>query len=145
MGPIAAEVVPTLEEEAIWLQEHVTTNSALKTFIVRGSEDYSTLYREMRQKRRIPVNVMSRPNRDDSGMLILETLRSEVDRSSLILDTLSSQVDLEGETCLYDVWALLLHFEEETAEMDDGISADKSSDDEGLALKKEGLQLKQHN
>ena len=55
-GPIAGEVSIKGQNAAAYLEQHVPY-SILKSFVVECKEDYNLLYRELRTKRGIPVNV----------------------------------------------------------------------------------------
>lgn len=55
-GPIAGEISMKSSSSAAYLEQHVA-NSTLKSFVVECKEDYNLLYRELRTKRGIPVNI----------------------------------------------------------------------------------------
>lgn len=55
-GPIVCEVTTDDKETSNCLEQHVR-NNILKSFVVECIEDYNLLYREVREKSRIPVNI----------------------------------------------------------------------------------------
>jgi hypothetical protein len=55
-GPIACEISTNDVATSNCLEQHVS-NNVLKTFVVECMEDYNLLYREVREKNRIPVNI----------------------------------------------------------------------------------------
>ena len=55
--PLAAEVQPENQLTASYLENHVS-QATWKSFIVECKEDYDLLYREVREKRGIPINIM---------------------------------------------------------------------------------------
>ncbi|KAL7538150.1 hypothetical protein ACHAXR_008319 [Thalassiosira sp. AJA248-18] len=57
-GPIAAEVQPQNPQTASYLENHVS-QATWKSFVVECKEDYDLLYREVRQKRGIPINIQT--------------------------------------------------------------------------------------
>ena len=59
-GPVGAEVQPKSEAAAAFLEQHVS-NASWKAFVVECKEDYDLLYREIRQKRKIPINIITVP------------------------------------------------------------------------------------
>ena len=59
-GPIVCEIITKDEKVASFLEQHVA-NTILKAFVVECDEDYNLLYRETRQKRNIPINVIKVP------------------------------------------------------------------------------------
>ena len=133
MGPIIIDVVPKNYEEELWLQQHVATNTALKSFIVTSKEDFDILYCNVREREGLPICIMStrdeseKPSQDSE--LILETLRSHVDPK-----------DIDGEAGVYGMMALLLFFEEDSRY--DSREPGADSDDEHA---ESGLKLKKHN
>jgi chromosome segregation ATPase len=56
-GPIAAEVQPDNQLTASYLENHVA-QATWKSFVVECKEDYDLLYREVREKRGISINIM---------------------------------------------------------------------------------------
>mmetsp|Transcript_14487 Transcript_14487/g.23628 ORF Transcript_14487/g.23628 Transcript_14487/m.23628 type:complete len:1118 (-) Transcript_14487:142-3495(-) len=60
-GPIAAEVQPKNALYASYIENHVS-QATWKSFVVECQEDYNYLYREIRQKRKIPINIILVPN-----------------------------------------------------------------------------------
>ena len=58
---IAAEIQPKNALYAAYIEDHVA-GSTLKSFVVECQEDYNYLYREVRQKRKTPVNIILVPN-----------------------------------------------------------------------------------
>jgi chromosome segregation ATPase len=56
-GPIAAEVQPENQLTASYLENHVA-QSTWKSFVVECKEDYDLLYREVREKRGISINII---------------------------------------------------------------------------------------
>jgi hypothetical protein len=57
----AAEVQPRNQLYASYIEQHVA-QSTWKSFVVECAEDYNLLYREIRQKLRIPINIILVPN-----------------------------------------------------------------------------------
>lgn len=55
-GPIAIEVTTKSQNTAAYLEQHVPLNT-LKAYVVECKEDYDLLYREVRQKMNLPVNI----------------------------------------------------------------------------------------
>jgi len=55
-GPIAVEVTPKSKNTAAFLEQHVP-NAVLKGFVVEDKGDYDYLYKEIREKRQLPLNV----------------------------------------------------------------------------------------
>eukprot|EP00804_Cyclotella_cryptica_P029179 CCRYP_005358-RB/>CCRYP_005358-RB protein AED:0.03 eAED:0.03 QI:457/1/1/1/1/0.8/5/1195/799 len=60
-GPVATEVQPQNEETAAYLENHVSRATWL-AYVVECKEDYNLLYREIREKRKIPINIITTPN-----------------------------------------------------------------------------------
>ena len=58
---IAAEVQPNNPLCASYIENHVA-QTTWKAFVVECQEDYNYLYREVRQKRNIPINIILVPN-----------------------------------------------------------------------------------
>lgn len=58
---LAAEVQPQNEETAAYLENHVSRATWL-AYVVECKEDYNLLYREIREKRNIPINIITAPN-----------------------------------------------------------------------------------
>ena len=56
-GPVAAEVQPENQLAASYLEQHVA-NTTWKAFVVECKEDYDLLYREVREKRGIAINII---------------------------------------------------------------------------------------
>uniref|UniRef100_A0A7S1Y5K8 Structural maintenance of chromosomes protein 5 n=1 Tax=Grammatophora oceanica TaxID=210454 RepID=A0A7S1Y5K8_9STRA len=56
-GPVCAEVFTMNKNSAAFLEQHVP-NSVLKSFVVQSREDYNLLYREVREKLGIPINIV---------------------------------------------------------------------------------------
>jgi len=56
-GPIACEITTKSVNTAAYLEQHVP-NSFLKAYVVECKEDYNLLYREVREKRRLAINVV---------------------------------------------------------------------------------------
>lgn len=56
-GPIAAEVQPNNQLTASYLENHVA-QTTWKSFVVECKEDYDLLYREVREKRGISINII---------------------------------------------------------------------------------------
>jgi hypothetical protein len=56
----AAEVSPQNETTAAYLQNHVARGTWL-AYVVESKEDYNLLYREIREKRNIPINIITAP------------------------------------------------------------------------------------
>lgn len=57
----AAEVQPKNQLCASFIEQHVA-QATWKSFVVECVEDYNLLYRELREKRKIPVNIIVVPN-----------------------------------------------------------------------------------
>eukprot|EP00580_Thalassiosira_gravida_P014694 CAMPEP_0201682080 /NCGR_PEP_ID=MMETSP0494-20130426/51433_1 /ASSEMBLY_ACC=CAM_ASM_000839 /TAXON_ID=420259 /ORGANISM="Thalassiosira gravida, Strain GMp14c1" /LENGTH=1127 /DNA_ID=CAMNT_0048165835 /DNA_START=664 /DNA_END=4047 /DNA_ORIENTATION=- len=57
-GPIAAEVQPNDQGTASVLENHVS-QATWKSYVVECKEDYDLLYREVREKRKIPINIIT--------------------------------------------------------------------------------------
>ncbi|KAL7553665.1 hypothetical protein ACHAWF_016964 [Thalassiosira exigua] len=57
-GPIAAEVLPNNPQTASYLEQHVST-ATWKSYVVGCKEDYDLLFREVREKRGIPINIVT--------------------------------------------------------------------------------------
>ncbi len=55
-GPIVCEVVTKDASASNCLEQHVK-NSVLKSFVCESDEDYNLLYREVREKCKIPINI----------------------------------------------------------------------------------------
>ncbi len=55
-GPIVCEITTNNESASNCLEQHVK-NSVLKSFVVESNEDYKLLYREVREKSKIPINI----------------------------------------------------------------------------------------
>mmetsp|Transcript_29269 Transcript_29269/g.45481 ORF Transcript_29269/g.45481 Transcript_29269/m.45481 type:complete len:1125 (+) Transcript_29269:51-3425(+) len=55
-GPIAIEVTTKSQNTAAYLEQHVPSNT-LRAYVVECKEDYDLLYREVRQKMNLPVNI----------------------------------------------------------------------------------------
>ena len=58
---LAAEVQPRDERAAAYLENHVS-RATHQAYIVECKEDYNLLYREVREKRKIPINIIVVPN-----------------------------------------------------------------------------------
>jgi len=56
LGPIVCEIATKTTNTAAYLEQHVA-NSVLKSFVVESREDYNLLYREVREKRGMSVNI----------------------------------------------------------------------------------------
>lgn len=56
-GPVAAEVQPENQLTASYLENHVS-QATWKSFVVECKEDYDLLYREVREKRGISINII---------------------------------------------------------------------------------------
>lgn len=56
-GPVAAEVQPENQLAASYLEQHVA-NTTWKAYVVECKEDYDLLYREVREKRGISINII---------------------------------------------------------------------------------------
>eukprot|EP00978_Attheya_sp_CCMP212_P027624 scaffold92980_cov42-Attheya_sp.AAC.2 len=61
LGPIVCEVTPKGVNAAAYLEQHVS-NNILKAYVVECKEDYNLLYREVRGKLKLPINVVTVPN-----------------------------------------------------------------------------------
>lgn len=59
--PKAAEVQPQNTNSAAYLEQHVSRATWL-AFVVECKEDYNLLYREIREKRNIPINIITVAN-----------------------------------------------------------------------------------
>ena len=57
VGPIAAEITPASTEAAAYIEQHVPNNT-LKAFCVECKEDQDLLYKEVREKLNIPINII---------------------------------------------------------------------------------------
>jgi len=57
-GPVAAEVLPDDPGTASVLENHVS-QASWKSYVVECKEDYDLLYREVREKRKIPINIIT--------------------------------------------------------------------------------------
>jgi len=57
-GPIAAEVQPKNQKTASYLENHVS-QATWKAYVVECKEDYDLLYREVREKRNISINIIT--------------------------------------------------------------------------------------
>jgi structural maintenance of chromosomes protein 5 len=55
-GPIVCEVATKDNDAADFLEQHVK-NAVLKSFVVECKEDYNLLYREVREKRKMRINI----------------------------------------------------------------------------------------
>ena len=81
-GPIVCEITTQDLATSNCLEQHVR-NAVLKSFVVECQEDYNLLYREVRQKNRIPVNIQVVMNGKLEGVnrrysaSKMETLRRE--------------------------------------------------------------------
>lgn len=56
VGPIMCEITSRSQETAAYLEQHVA-NATLKSFIVQCKEDYELLYRSVRERLGIPINI----------------------------------------------------------------------------------------
>ena len=130
VGPIIVELEPKNYSEELWLQQHVATNTALRSFIVQGKADYDALYHHVREVQGHPISIISGRNGSeragDDSELIAETLRSQVDPN-----------DIDQEAGLYGTMALLRFFEEDSQDPE----PEESDDDDA----EYGLRLKKHN
>lgn len=52
---------PRDDKTAAYLENHVSRNTWL-AYVVECKEDYNLLYREIREKRNIPINIITAPN-----------------------------------------------------------------------------------
>mmetsp|Transcript_26638 Transcript_26638/g.55195 ORF Transcript_26638/g.55195 Transcript_26638/m.55195 type:complete len:1127 (+) Transcript_26638:256-3636(+) len=59
-GPIGTEVQPKSALTAAYLEHHVSSNT-WRSFVVECPEDYKLLYREVREKKGIPINITTVP------------------------------------------------------------------------------------
>ena len=57
IGPICCEVNPESELAAAYVEQHVP-NATWKSFIVQDKADYDLIYRELRDKLKVPVNLI---------------------------------------------------------------------------------------
>ena len=55
-GPIVCEITTNDTSASNCLEQHVK-NSVLKSFVCESDEDYNLLFREVREKRKIPINI----------------------------------------------------------------------------------------
>lgn len=55
-GPIVCEITTNDTSASNCLEQHVR-NTVLKSFVVESNEDYKLLYREVREKCKIPINI----------------------------------------------------------------------------------------
>ena len=56
-GPVICEISPKSLKYASYIEHHVPFH-LLKTFVVECQEDYNLLYREIREKRGLPINIL---------------------------------------------------------------------------------------
>ena len=90
---IAAEVQPRNAQTASYLEQHVA-RATWQAFVVECKEDYELLYREVRVKRKIPINIIIVPNGK------LEPIRRMYsDRKMNILKTEHGFHEYLDETC----------------------------------------------
>ena len=57
IGPICCEVNPESELAAAYVEQHVP-NATWKSFIVQDKADYDLIYREVRDKQKVPINLI---------------------------------------------------------------------------------------
>ncbi|ACI65917.1 predicted protein [Phaeodactylum tricornutum CCAP 1055/1] len=57
-GPVACEVATKDQNTAAALEQHVP-NWVLKSFVVENKEDYDFLFSEIRERRKIPINIVN--------------------------------------------------------------------------------------
>lgn len=60
-GPVARELTMKSANAAAYLENHCK-NTVLKSFVVECREDFNLLYRELREKRDLPVQILTVPN-----------------------------------------------------------------------------------
>ena len=60
-GPIVCDITTQDESTSKCLEQHVR-NAVLKSFVVECREDYNLLYREVREKQKIPINIQTVTN-----------------------------------------------------------------------------------
>ena len=61
IGPICCEVNPESEVAAAYVEQHVP-NATWKSFIVQDKADYDLIYREVRDKMKVPINLIQISN-----------------------------------------------------------------------------------
>jgi chromosome segregation ATPase len=56
-GPIVCEITTKSKNTAAYLEQHVP-NATLKSFVVESKEDYDLLYHNVREKLKLPINII---------------------------------------------------------------------------------------
>ena len=57
IGPIACEIATKTRNAAAYLEQH-TSNATLQSFVVQCKEDYDLLYKTVRERMNIPINII---------------------------------------------------------------------------------------
>ena len=56
-GPIVCEISPKDANVAAYIEQHVS-RSVMKSYVVECKSDYNLLYREIREKKKLPINII---------------------------------------------------------------------------------------